>query len=466
MYFLRHVVHDTNELFARYVLSPTHLHEFKSADHISAQQPIMSLYLPEQKLGSHSSITSSSHKFMLKGRQTGAMHRGHAWVFRAESHDTMLAWYEDIKSLTEKTGEERNAFVRRHARSVSGGSHKTGSISSDGAMDEDEADEVPYSANATEVQQPVPKQDTLERPQPGGRFPSDLDVNRFLQAPLSPSSAASSGDPDTVIAVGTHPDNGAPLGQRGEGHDSTQGGLDAQHLVNTPHDQQQHDLARQSPEYNYQPVQSQGNSFRIIPYESEPAQKQHRNIAVQSPPKEVPRHDSNYGNWMTSGTVGTKDIAARVVDSETRGQRLNGVEENHGSEYANEAHNTTVVSSTNTTAPAATGLPAKTESSRSALDKPGIGITQTVTSHYMPSNVNDTPLDKSINDNSSAWTKSQGGDAIESPVFVAPHQGQTPDAAGTLTSVTSARPALPSHTSVQTISDLHVPGEYPPTPLA
>ncbi|SLM37125.1 Pleckstrin homology-like domain [Lasallia pustulata] len=95
-----------------YVLSPTHLHEFKSADRLNTQTPMMSLYLPEQKLGSRSGADSSSHKFMLKGRQTGPMHRGHAWVFRAESRDTMLAWFEDIKNLTEKTGEERNAFVR------------------------------------------------------------------------------------------------------------------------------------------------------------------------------------------------------------------------------------------------------------------------------------------------------------------------------------------------------------------
>ncbi|KAF4484616.1 Phosphatidylinositol 4,5-bisphosphate-binding protein SLM1 [Colletotrichum fructicola Nara gc5] len=89
-----------------YVLSPTHLHEFKSAD--KGQAPVMSLYLPEQKLGSHSSEGGSSNKFILKGRQTGSMHRGHTWVFRAESHDTMMAWYEDIKVLTERTPQERS----------------------------------------------------------------------------------------------------------------------------------------------------------------------------------------------------------------------------------------------------------------------------------------------------------------------------------------------------------------------
>jgi hypothetical protein len=63
----------------------------------------MSLYLPEQKLGSHSSEGSSSNKFMLKGRQTGSMHRGHSWVFRAESFETMSAWVRDSISSATKS---------------------------------------------------------------------------------------------------------------------------------------------------------------------------------------------------------------------------------------------------------------------------------------------------------------------------------------------------------------------------
>lgn len=148
-----------------YVLSPTHLHEFKSADKIYSQPPVMSLYLPDQKLGSMSGADSSSHKFMLKGRQSGGMHRGHAWVFRAESYDTMMAWYAAIKVLTEKTGEERNAFVRQHARSVSGSEHRPTSISSDG-LEEDEADQVPYSAASSVVNQPVGETKPT-RPLPG-----------------------------------------------------------------------------------------------------------------------------------------------------------------------------------------------------------------------------------------------------------------------------------------------------------
>ncbi|EED17660.1 PH domain protein [Talaromyces stipitatus ATCC 10500] len=151
-----------------YVLSPTHLHEFKSADRVAFQTPVMSLYLPEQKLGSHSQPDSSSHKFMLKGRQTGAMHRGHAWVFRAESHETMMAWFEDIANLSEKTGEARNAFVRNHVRSLSGNSIRPSSISSDGVMDEDEADQTPYSSQSAVLRRAssVKKESPAQRPQP------------------------------------------------------------------------------------------------------------------------------------------------------------------------------------------------------------------------------------------------------------------------------------------------------------
>ena len=211
-------------------MSTTHLHEFKSPDRINTQTPVMSLYLHEQKLGSHSTPESSSHKFMLKGRQTGGMHRGHGWVFRAESHDTMLAWYEDVRNLTEKTGLEREAFVRKHARSMSNSSARAPSLSSDGGMDEDEADRVPYSANpshidavtAAEEQQPRPQ--TLQVPRaPGGHFQSsDLSIERGLHQRF-PSSGASSIDRD-AITPSTPPGSGLPLREPGQPrHDGEHG---------------------------------------------------------------------------------------------------------------------------------------------------------------------------------------------------------------------------------------------------
>ena len=200
------------------MLSTTHLHEFKSPDRISSQAPVMSLPLADQKLGSHSNLDSTSHKFMLKGRQSGGMHRGHAWVFRAESYDTMLAWFSDIKSLTEKTGAERKEFIRRsHARSVSTGSHKAGSISSDGGMDEDEADEVPYSATASQAEIPPQVEKLPQRPSPGGRFPSALQTNRDSQVPVPSSSPSSStGDRELIAAAGALPGFSTPLDNLGQ----------------------------------------------------------------------------------------------------------------------------------------------------------------------------------------------------------------------------------------------------------
>lgn len=57
-----------------YVLSPTHLHEFKSADRIYTQPPVMSLLLSDQKLGSRSQPGSSSHKFGEFPGQLGSRH--------------------------------------------------------------------------------------------------------------------------------------------------------------------------------------------------------------------------------------------------------------------------------------------------------------------------------------------------------------------------------------------------------
>ncbi|KAK5072665.1 phosphatidylinositol 4,5-bisphosphate-binding protein [Lithohypha guttulata] len=220
-----------------YVLSPTHLHEFKSADRISFQSPIMSLYLPEQKLGTHSEPGSNSHKFMLKGRQTGTMHRGHSWIFRAETHDTMVAWFGDIKELTEKRGEERNEFVRRtHARTLSSSSNKAPSIGSGSGMEDDEADRAPFSAEesirgpsvapdaASGVGVVAPRGDMMDdqrsepgwrpqRPTPGGRFPSDLNVQRGLQASVSPSSGDSLDETDreAIASAGALPGSGIPF---------------------------------------------------------------------------------------------------------------------------------------------------------------------------------------------------------------------------------------------------------------
>ncbi|PHH56171.1 Phosphatidylinositol 4,5-bisphosphate-binding protein SLM1 [Ceratocystis fimbriata CBS 114723] len=136
-----------------YVLLPTHLHEFKSAD---SPTPVMSLYLPDQTLGSHSASGGSNNKFILKGRQTGTLHRGHTWIFRAESYQDMLGWYKDIKDLLEPSAQTAGssggaalgsaALQDSEAPLPTKGNHKrtTSSYSStDSVLDEE--DETPWA---------------------------------------------------------------------------------------------------------------------------------------------------------------------------------------------------------------------------------------------------------------------------------------------------------------------------------
>lgn len=334
--------------YSRYVLSPTHLHEFKSADRIYTQPPVMSLYLPEQKLGAHSQPGSSSHKFILKGRQTGGMHRGHSWVFRAETYDTMMAWYEDIKSLTEKRGEDRNNFVRRHTRSVSASSARS---VSDSGLDEDEADEVPYSANNSITSQ-TEKEPPQQRPSPGGRFPSDIQVERHLQAPLSPSSGSSDvGEHETMTtAIGPHgygygtsyPDAGYPQHDAMPSHPSQQSHPPhgQPELVYEPRSQNpqtytlpapypaptmvnDHQLQTEMQVHQPQPtrpVQPYPASFTQVP----PAPSSYNPTAP--PPDGPSRHSSKYGEWFAPVAGGA---AMGAVGAEESRKQQQAKEEEH-----------------------------------------------------------------------------------------------------------------------------------------
>lgn len=334
----------------RYVLSPTHIHEFKSADRIYTQPPVMSLYLPDQKLGSRSQPGSSSHKFVIKGRQAGSMHRGHTWVFRAETYETMNAWYDDIKTLTEKSGEERNAFVRRHAsvRSASAGSAR--SASSDGGFEDDEADAVPYSANQSMVSQP--KEPAPTRPSPGGRFPSDLAVNRHLQEPLSPSSGSSDFGHDVTTASGgplqhdVHPMYTAnstiqqPVQPHQQTRDSTYANSQPvkQHYepsyMNAQPTHQQHyqDDIYSDPytsDYGNLPNKPQGQQRELAyvnPYASQ-AQPSFAQPAEGSP---IERHDSNYGGWLAPAAGG---VAAGALAGEAYRRHQNKEEEQAQQSY-------------------------------------------------------------------------------------------------------------------------------------
>ncbi|KAF2500580.1 hypothetical protein BU16DRAFT_523357 [Lophium mytilinum] len=436
-----------------YVLSPTHLHEFKSADRIYTQPPVMSLYLPDQKLGSHSQPGGSSHKFVLKGRQTGSMHRGHSWVFRAESYDTMMAWYEDIKTLTEKTGEERNAFVRRHARSVSQGSHR--SVSSDGGLDEDEADEVPYSANQS-VMNETATNELQQRPSPGGRFPSDIQVNRHLQAPLSPSSGSSDIDHDLTTAAGglqaSYPESReAPIS-----NDLSQSQQNPQqHGAYAPYeDQYGNPVAgglntyQQPDSYSQAPCPTSSNpapnAYQPQPPQSypqpQPYPQQQQTSIPQSQPA-VQRHESNYGDWMGPAAGG---VAAGALGAEAyRHHQQNGQNEQEPA-VAPVAEETAPVSHIQATLAEVSAYPSHAPPLMSASSEP-VSLTSTMST--VPTSIS-TPT---------AEAPFLGG-AEAAPTAVSANTSKTTGASG------GPFPGILRNNTDISVSDLHVPGEYPKGP--
>ena len=105
---------------AWYVLTPSHLHEFKSSDRKSDLTPVMSLLLQDCHVAEHSDAKSQSYKFLMKGKQTGQFHRGHSWMFKADSYESMMRWYEDIKRFTDPpSGQSDGAAPAAGQRAVS-----------------------------------------------------------------------------------------------------------------------------------------------------------------------------------------------------------------------------------------------------------------------------------------------------------------------------------------------------------
>lgn len=87
-----------------YVLTCSYLHEFKTADRRKDQTPVMSLSLDHCSVSEHSKNDgklSGAYKFVLYSKlQNGLIHRSHNWVFRCNTYQSMIEWYNDIKTLT------------------------------------------------------------------------------------------------------------------------------------------------------------------------------------------------------------------------------------------------------------------------------------------------------------------------------------------------------------------------------
>jgi hypothetical protein len=221
----------------------------------------------------------------------------------------MVAWFEDIKALTEKSGEERNAFVRRHAsvRSTSAGSAR--SASSDGGLEEDEADAVPFSANQSMKEQAIRDQSPRpSRPSPGGRFPSDLMVNRNLQAPLSPSSGSSEVGNDLTTMSGGPPQEVHPMYLAQTSAYQPEPVQPVQYTQPVQH-QPQTDFANPYPptQQSHDPLTANASSYAPVSqaYPVQPTPTDHYNQSSLEHAQPIQRHDSNnYGDWMAPAVGG------------------------------------------------------------------------------------------------------------------------------------------------------------------
>lgn len=102
----------------------------------------------------------------------------YSWVFRAETHEEMLAWYHDIEQLMQlphMSLSQRQTFIASHAPENVLDRQRPNGSSSPG-LDEDEADEVPYS-QINSIEETTPQ--LPERPPPGGSFPSETKLDDF-----------------------------------------------------------------------------------------------------------------------------------------------------------------------------------------------------------------------------------------------------------------------------------------------
>lgn len=86
-----------------YVLTPNFLHEFKTADRKKDLIPVMSLALNECTVAEHSKKGSSENKLVLHAKQNGLLHKGHNWVFKTDSYESMMTWFDNLKIFTSFT---------------------------------------------------------------------------------------------------------------------------------------------------------------------------------------------------------------------------------------------------------------------------------------------------------------------------------------------------------------------------
>lgn len=223
-------------------------------------------------------------------------------------------------------------------------------MSSDG-LEEDEADQVPYSADAASLSEQNPVEAKPQRPQPGGRFPSDMNLPRSNDAPLSPSSDSSGRDttlaaaalPGSHTAGPSHADYGrsdedpyrlrgiashspaatpapatvvAPAKSYDEDQERYMSGPPARETYvvdQNPVPDQSYYLPGQQPASTYQqPAQTYQQPEPLQQYQQQAPIQPAQTYAAQDPAS-YPAHErghSSYGDWMAPAALGAGAGAA------------------------------------------------------------------------------------------------------------------------------------------------------------
>ncbi|KAF8322639.1 hypothetical protein DL93DRAFT_2050446 [Clavulina sp. PMI_390] len=148
---------------AYFVLTPAgYLHEYASADPVKQDGPIFSLFLPACTLGPPSSATTAkSHKFHVEDKKdasglqkTGVFNKrgGHAFTFRARSHEELMEWWNDLRMLVARylvasESAERSGPIAAAVRSA-------GYISEDEDDEEDEGSSIEEEEDMDEYDMP------------------------------------------------------------------------------------------------------------------------------------------------------------------------------------------------------------------------------------------------------------------------------------------------------------------------
>ncbi|CCK71630.1 phosphatidylinositol 4,5-bisphosphate-binding protein KNAG_0H02160 [Huiozyma naganishii CBS 8797] len=176
-----------------YVLSANYLHEFKSADRKRDLVPVMSLALEDCSVAEHSKQNATEHKFILHAKQNGLIHRGHNWVFKVESHATMMAWFHDLKKFTtfDSIEDKTKYIVKRFAQQQQEKSSATmPQDNSRKSMEADtDADERRLSTSTTNTGTP-PKLDTTTQTETTASIPDTGDhVPSFYIETASPEKS-------------------------------------------------------------------------------------------------------------------------------------------------------------------------------------------------------------------------------------------------------------------------------------